>query len=261
MGETRDRTEVPRPRTSVIPPQHGAWAFVGLPAVLGTLVAPTSWWTALVIWAAFTLYPVSYFAGSLARARRGARFRRPLLLWSLAAAVPVLTLIVARPWLLWAGLGYAGLFVVNLAFARRNHERDLANDAVLILQVVALVPLIPLVAAPGAVLPGRVWLLTAVTVLVLLGSTLHVKSLLRERGNPAYARASRRFSVVALVLAAGIGYRWGLPGGLGLVVPFVLLAGRAFKRDWSDWRPGRVGLVELCCFVAVATGASIAVSI
>lgn len=240
-----------------MPPQHGAWAFVGLPLVLGALLAPASWSTLLLAWAAFTCCPASYFALSLARARRGARFRRPLLVWTLAAAVPAATLLVTRPWLAWVGLGYAALFAVNVAFARRNHDRDLMNDAVLIVQVVALVPLTWRLTEPINVVPERVWLLTAVCALVLVGSTLHVKSLLRERRNPAYARASRLFSVVSVGAALVLGWSWGMPAGLGLVAPFVCLAARALKRDWTDWRPGRIGLLELAGFVAVAAGAAV----
>ncbi len=261
----------PRPHarpTSLAPPQHGAWAFLGLPLVLGALVSPASWTTLLLTWAAFTLYPASYFALSLGRARRGARFRRPLLVWTLAAAVPCAVLLAARPWLVWVGLAYAVLFAVNLAFARRNRERDLGNDAALVAQAVALVPLTWLLASSGAgtwalplaSVPDRVWLLTTVCALVLVGSTLHVKSLLRERRNPAYAVASRIFAGASLVLAAGLAVAWGLPEGVALVVPFVVLTARAFKRDWSGWRPAQVGLVELACFVLVAAGAAVAVA-
>lgn len=233
---------------------------MGLPLVLGTLVTPASWTTALLTWAAFTCYPASYFALSLVRARRGDRFRRPLATWMLAAAVPAAVLVAMRPWLLVVGLGYAGLFAVNLAFARRNHERDLVNDAVLILEVVALVPLTWLSAEPHTTVPSQVWLLTALCGLVLVGSTLHVKSLLRERRNASYARASRAFAVASLVAGVGLAGAWGLPGGVALVVPFILLALRAFKRDWSGWRPGRIGLVELACFVVVAVAVALAAS-
>ncbi|MDO9498175.1 MAG: YwiC-like family protein [Nocardioides sp.] len=242
-----------------MPPQHGAWAFVGLPLVLGALATPASWTTLLLTWAAFTCYPASYFALSMARARRGARFRRPLLVWTLAASVPAAALVVTRPWLVAVGLGYACLFAVNLAFARRNHERDLVNDAVLIVEVAALVPLTRWLAEPVDGVPERVWLLTALCALTLVGSTLHVKSLLRERRNPTYARASHAFAISSLVAVVGLAWVWGLPAGVALVLPFVLLTARALKRDWSGWRPGRIGLVELACFVAVAAGAAAAV--
>ena len=244
-----------------MPPQHGAWAFVGLPLVLGALATPASWTTVVLAWAAFTCYPASYFALSLVRARRGARFRRPLAIWMLVASVPATVLVVARPWLVVVGLGYAGLFAVNVAFARRNHERDLVNDSVLILEVVALVPLTWLLAESLTALPTQVRLLTVVCALVLFGSTLHVKSLLRERRNAAYARASRAFALASLGATVVIVWMWGLPAGLALVVPFIMLTMRALKRDWSGWRPGRIGLVELACFVAVAAGAALAVNV
>lgn len=242
-----------------MPPQHGAWAFLGLPLVLGALVAPASWTTLLLTWAAFTCYPASYFALSMARARRRARFRRPLALWAMAASVPVVALVVTRPWLVGVGLGFVCLFAVNLAFARCNQERDLVNDVVLIVEVAALVPLTWLLAEPVIGVPERVWLLTAVCVLTLVGSTLHVKSLLRERRNATYARASRAFAGTSLVAVANLAWAWGFPAGVALVLPFIVLMARALKRDWSGWRPGRIGLVELACFVVVAAGAAAAV--
>jgi len=178
----------------------------------------------------------------------------------LVASVPAAVLVVARPWLVVVGLGYVGLFAVNVAFARRNHERDLVNDSVLILEVVALVPLTWLLAEPHTALPTQVRLLTVVCALVLVGSTLHVKSLLRERRNAAYARASRAFALASLGATVVIAWMWGLPAGLALVVPFSMLTMRALKRDWSGWRPGRIGLVELACFAAVAAGAALAVN-
>ena len=254
-------------RTPLVPPQHGAWAFLGLPLVLGALATPASWSTLLLVWAALTLYPASYFALSIGRARRGARFRRPLVVWSLAAAVPSAVLLVGDPWLVWVGLAYAALFAANLAFARRNHERDLANDGLLAVQAIALVPLTWLLAAPSSgwvpaisSVPQRVWLLTVVCALALLGSTLHVKSLLRERRNPAYARASRVVAAASCIVALVVAAAWGLPAGLALVPPFLVLAARAFKRDWSGWRPARIGLVELGCFVLVAVGAAVALA-
>ena len=255
-GTSRAR---PRTQTSLVPPQHGAWAFIGLPLVLGALVTPASWTTPVLVWAALTGYPASYFALSMTRARRPARFRRPLAVWSLAAVLPVVMLVAARPWLVVVGLGYACLFAVNLAFARRNHERDLVNDAVLIAEGVALVPLTWWLAEQGTTIPQRAWLLTAVCALVLVGSTLHVKSLLRERRNPAYATASRAFAGASLVAAVGIASVWGLPEGLGLVAPFVVLLLRSLKRDWGGWRPARIGLLELTFSVAVAAGAAYAV--
>jgi hypothetical protein len=252
--------------STYLPPQHGAWAFLALPLVLGATVAA---WTPLfvvlaVAWVA--AYPLSYAALGLARARRPGRFRRPLLLWSAVVFPATAVLLVWRPWLLWVGLAYAAAFGVNLAYARRNDERALVNDVVFVAECTAMVAVTWGVGAGGQTwtppaltsVPAPVWILVVVCALVLLGSTLHVKSLIRERRDPRFARASRVLALacvpVALVLAAW----WGWPRGAWLVLPFVVLAVRAFVVGRRPARPGVIGMVELVAFVVVAVSAALA---
>jgi hypothetical protein len=120
--------------------------------------------------------------------------------------------------------------------------------------VTHLVALDPDPATPRALLAAvsaQAWLATLVCAAVLTGSTLHVKSLLRERRDRRYAAASRVFAVACLAASPALALAWGLPAGWLLVVPFALLAARAF-RDWSGLRPGAIGMVELAVFVATA---------
>lgn len=247
-------------RTSLAPPQHGAWAFLGLPLVLGFLVSGPSWTWLPLTWGWVAAYPASYFALSYVRARRPERFRRPLAIWASACAPAAIALVALRPWLLWVGVVYVASFAVNIAYARRNRERDLVNDAIFVGQCAAmvvvtfLVSLDPARTTPWALadaVPAHVWLLTAVCAAVLLGSTLHVKSLLRERRDPRFARASRIFAVACLVASPALATAWGPPSGWLLAVPFAVLAARAFK-DWSGMRPGAIGMVELAAFVLTA---------
>lgn len=88
--------------SSYVPPQHGAWAFLALPVLLGVLVTP---WTPLILLLALAwiaVYPLSYAAFGLARARRATRFRRPLAAWAVVTLVPAIALVVALPWLVWS---------------------------------------------------------------------------------------------------------------------------------------------------------------
>ena len=76
-----------------VPPQHGAWAFLGLPLALGFVVAP---WTPLllVLGVAWVVaYPWSYAALSLVRARRKQRFRKPFAVW-LAVLLPAVVVLL-----------------------------------------------------------------------------------------------------------------------------------------------------------------------
>jgi hypothetical protein len=250
--------------SSYVPPQHGAWAFLALPLALGAVV--TTWTPALlalaVAWIA--AYPWSYAAFGLVRAARPQRFRAPFLVWGAVVLPAAAALLVVRPWLVWVGLGYAVLFAVNLHYARRNDERAMVNDGVLVVECSAMVAVTWAVGAgttswsPPSPVPDDVWVLVMVCALVLVGSTLHVKSLIRERRDPRFARASKVLAVASLPVAAALGAWWGLPAGAWFLVPFTVLAVRAFVVPRRSMRPGAVGMVELACFVLVAASAVLA---
>lgn len=238
-------------RDPVVPPQHGAWGFLGLPLLLGVAAAGWSPWLPLLAVAWVAAYPCSWAVTGLLTARRRTRFRRAALLWTPVCVAAGLPLLVTHPWLLWVLLAYLALFAVNLLEARRRRERSIANDLVLIAECVLLVPVVAgVVDGVGDAVTVDVLLAMLATGLTLLGSTLHVKSLIRERTNPAYTTASRVVAVaspvVVVVACAAAGTAWLL------AVPFVLLAARAVWWHDPTWRPVRIGLVELAGFALVA---------
>jgi hypothetical protein len=241
----------------VVPDQHGAWGFLLLPVVLG--VAAGGWAAAVpvlvVAWVA--AYPLTWALTGLLTAPRPERFRRALVVWSVVAVPAAVAAVVLRPWLVWVGAAYVLLFLVNLWFARRRRERDLANDLVLVAECTAMVPVVAGVAATGgwsapigAMTETDVLVLALACALTLVGSTLHVKSLIRERRNPRFAVASRWYAVASLgVVTVTVALT---TVGWPLVAPFVALAARAFLVRDPRLRPARIGLVELACLLLLA---------
>jgi YwiC-like protein len=260
---TGPRAGVRRP-TPLIPPQHGAWAFLALPLALALTVAPPTWWTAVLAVAWFAAYPASYAGGRMLHDRRPERFRRAFMIWAGATAVPALILVIRFPWLLWVGAVLVALASVNVHYARRHDERALPNDLVLVTECSVLVATTWAVSVDasttswGGGLPVAVLVLTAVCWLVLAGSTLHVKSLVRERGDPRFARASRAVAVLSVAASVGLGVAWGLPSGWVLVVPFAALAVRAFVVGRRPTRVAVIGLIELAMFGLVVAAAWLA---
>ena len=258
---TRSRSSR-RARPEYVPPQHGAWAFLGLPLVLGALLAPVTWLLAPLAVAWVGAYPLSYAALGLVRGRQPERYRAPLVVWSVVVLPSAALLVVARPWLLVVGVGYLLLFGVNAVFARRRDERALANDLVLIVECSAMVLVAGSIGSPVAPwstgVPAEAWLLTAACALVLVGSTLHVKSLIRERADERYAAASRMVAIGSIIASLAGAAAWGLPAGLWLVVPFVGLAVRAYLIPGRSLRPGVIGMVELTMFVLLVICAALA---
>lgn len=251
---------------SPVPPQHGAWAFLGLPIATALVVTP---WTPVLLLLAVTwvaAYPASYFLLAIVRDRSGrhpdpGRFARPLALWSVPALLAGVPLLVLRPWLAWVALAYLASFTVNLAFAARRDERALANDAVFIAQCTAMVPVTWAVGSdPGSwpwPAPGHLWVLTAAVALLLLGSTIHVKSLIRERANPRFSRLSHVMALSSVLAAVGLAAWWGLPSGLLLVLPYAFFAARSLAIRTPP-RPARIGMIELVGFLLLVGCAALA---
>ena len=245
MSTTTARPSSTR-RAPLVPDQHGAWAFLVLPVALA---APVLAWHPVLVplvaaWVA--AYPAAWaLAGRLA-APRPERFDRALRVWAPPAVACALVAVAWRPWLLAVGALYAAGFLVSLRYARARRERALANDVVLVAQCAAMVPV--LVAASGRPLGAPVPLLTAVGALALLGSTLHVKSLIRERRRPAYRWVSLGLAAACLlasVLASPL-------VGVWLVVPAAAAVLRSLIVTDPTWRPARIGMVELAVLVVLA---------
>lgn len=253
--------------TAYIPPQHGAWAFLIVPLVVGFTLAPiTSAGVAFAL-AWILAYPVGYFGGRglLVRIRRGSltrlarrEFRRGVP-WAIALALVGVPLLVARPWLALAGFVVAAVWSASLVITLRRSERDLGNDLVLVVLAVLAVPLVWLVSAPGATpaggfwpdsvaIPGELWLATAATGTFLFGSVLHVKSLLREAGNVRFRRLSVGYHVVALVVFAVASLWWLVGFGPALIRSVLLRPGL---------RPAMIGAVETVVAILFVVAAAL----
>ena len=255
----------------MVPPQHGAWAFLGLPVATAATIAPSGPALVLLVVTWVAAFPASYFLLAIARDRGSRRpdprrFARPLLSWCgllLVAGVPLLLL---RPWLIWVVLLYLATFAVNLGYARRHDERALGNDLVFIGQCTVMVPVTWAVAVGASSVapsdlpapPAHLWVLTVAVGLLLTGSTLHVKSLIRERARPAYRTASRAFAAGSLLASAGLALWWGLPSGLPLVAPFAWFLARSLAMGVPAPRPGRIGMIELVGFLLLVVAAAVA---
>ncbi len=229
-----------------IPPQHGAWAFLIVPLILGALLGAGTWLGLVfaVTWVA--AYPVSYFGGRglLMRIRRGqfttktkAEFRAAVP-WAVVAAVGAVVLIVARPWIVVPGVVVGVIWMASLWLTWIGRERGLTNDLLLTALASIATPFMWAVAndvtALDAVPPG-IWQAAAVSLLFFVGSVLHVKSLIRGARDARWHWASVAFHVVALVLATAMTW-W-------LAAPFLVALARTVAMP-KGLTPKQIGLTE-----------------
>lgn len=216
---------------------------LAVPYLAGLLSAGFRWPDVPLAGAWLSGYLFSYFAFLAAKTRRPARYRAELLLYGTVAAALTAIVVLARPAVLWYAPVYAALIAVNLWHAARRRERALLNDAASVLQSCLMV------LVTGGTLPAFVLCL-----LYFGGTVFYVKTMIRERDNPAYRRWSIAYHAAALPLAAWATW-WAAPLFAWLLVRAAVLPGRG-------WPPKRVGLVEIanCALLLACVVESSAVS-
>lgn len=254
------RPRAPRWRP-IPPPQHGAWAFLVVPVLIGFAISGASpaGWLLLVAWVC--AYPVGYYGGRAltARVRRGSwtrLARRELgraLPWLVLTGLAGVPLLLTRPWLLLAALALGVLWALGLWVAARRGERSMSNDLLLVGQAVAAVPLTVAVVAGPSVLVGDLLVPTATGAALcaayLAGSVIHVKSLLREADDRRWRALNLAWHAVALVAAVLVDPWWALGFVPALVRAIVMRPGL---------RPGAIGGIEAIVAMLVVLAAFLA---
>ncbi|MEU8233347.1 YwiC-like family protein [Actinoplanes sp. NPDC048967] len=217
-----------------VPPQHGAWAMLLVPWLAGVLVAGFHWAHLPLLGAWFTGYLLSYYVLQAVKTRKLARFKAQVLLYGPVTAALGLLVVAVRPPVLAYAPAYALLLAVNVFHARRRRERALLNDLIFVVQSCLMV----LVAATVAGL-GISSVMSAFTAVLLYftGTVLYVKTMIRERGNAAYRKASVVYHACALAAATLL--------SIPAAAVFLLLLVRAIVLPRYRPAPKHVGIIEI----------------
>ena len=234
-----------------IPRQHGAWAMLLLPVLLGVAASEPSPWQLLVAIEALAAYLASTTFQTWFRGRRPLAYRSPLAVYTSLAAVVGVILLLRFPALALAALVAVPLGVIVFRGAQPGTRRDLANSLAQVAQALVLVPVTAWVS--GAWDPQVVVAYTLVAAGYQVGTVLVVRSVLRERGNQAFAAFSAAFHVALVVLAA-----LTLPAAYAVVAAGLAaraialpIAQRRLARGRRPLRPVHVGIVEGIASLAV----------
>lgn len=223
-----------------LPPQHGAWAMLLLPYLVGVAVVGPGWPQLPLLGAWLAGYLLSYYVFQAIKSRRPRRYLAQIRLYALVAAPLALTVVVIRPAVLWYAPAFVALLAVNAGYAWRRRERALLNDLASVLQSCLL---IFVVATVAGVSPERVVPAFVVLLLYLTGTVCYVKTMIRERGSTSYRRLSIGFHLAALVVATLL--------DVGLALIFLVLLVRAWLLPGRALRPAPVGMIEIACSVLV----------
>jgi hypothetical protein len=244
------------PRLRWLPGQHGAWAMLAVPLLLGIAASRPDIGQLPLAGAAVSGYLAMTSAQGWLRGRQQSRYRLPLVVYATAFLACAAILALLRPSVLAAALVLLPAGVLILAISRLRHPRSLLVALLEVLVALVLVPTAASAADPSATvapMTHEVAKATLVAGIYLAGSVLVVRSVIRERERPWFAIGSVAAHLLALpVTLFLISWPYGvLVGLLALRAALVPLARRWLLGRGRQLRPVQVGMVELACAIGV----------
>ncbi len=235
-----------------MPNQHGAWAMLASPLLVGILASGFTW-VQLPLAAFWFAGYFAFFATSLwLKANRRAKWFPPVRAYGMLTVLLGATVLLIQPGLArWTPLFVVPLGIGLYAAAHRQDRALVAGIATTAGS--ALMTVVAYDAGPGSEL-SRAWQLALVQFLYFAGTVFYVKTVIRERDNPAFRWLSAGFHVLALLVVATV---FGVIADDGtawpLLVVFALLLVRAIVVPPYRPSPKQVGIAEVVATVAVAT--------
>lgn len=194
-----------------MPDQHGAWAMLAAPLLVGTLGGGASWLHLLLATTWLVAYLAFHAAGLWLKSRRRRRYSPAARAYTVAVVALGLPLIALDPRLLWWAPVFAPLLAVGLWCAWTRRERSLLNDGATVLAACLMTVVAWQLGTHPYAAPPAAWAWATVLWVYFFGTALYVKTMIRERGNPVMLRLSIGYhalaATVAAALAVGAGFR------------------------------------------------------
>ncbi|WP_276622220.1 YwiC-like family protein [Corynebacterium flavescens] len=261
-----------------IPNQHGAWAMLIAPAVVGTVTSITyfftsfystglPWRSPLAVFATLLAWFFGYFTffalTLVAKARTPQRRRayaRPIYAYGPIAALAGVIVLIAHPALIVWALFFGPLMSVALWETFHGRPRSMASGISTTLASALLIPVLWMAAhhVGFSAIGKQAWISYIFLALYFSGTVPLVKSMVRERNTPGFVRLSIIIHAGALLVflaACAI-------SGVHITVPIILMAvvlALALLRAWwiphdaargNTWTAKRVGKRETPLVVA-----------
>jgi len=233
------------------PRQHGAWAMLAVPLLLGIAATAPAAWHLLLAVAALAGYLAAATAQAWLRARRRPSFIPSLAVYGSTLSAAGLVLLVAFPALALTAIVVVPAGALVVGGARPGTPRDLANSLAQTAIALVLVPAAAYVS--GAWETEAVVGATLVAGGYLVGTVLVVRSVIRERGNRGFVALSVGFHAAFLGVAM-VALPWPYAAcAAGLLARAVALPLVERRRAGTSrpLRPVQVGIVEIVASTTV----------
>ncbi|WP_332455173.1 YwiC-like family protein [Paenibacillus crassostreae] len=221
----------------VIPHEHGGWAMVSVPFIIGMLAGHPSWMHVLLFLAWLFLYLASYpFLQALKKRSKRGHLIKWGITYSVIAVLCVLVPLVKHPELFYFAIPLVCLLLVNIWHVKRKAEREMLNDLCALL-IFALGGAAAYLIGDGGWDRTMVWVILF-NFIYFIGTVFFVKTVFRKRGNQRWFTASRIYHILLLIIPWIVGLPW-------MTLAYVFALVRAFIYGGKQIRPMKVGILEV----------------
>ncbi|WP_040976171.1 YwiC-like family protein [Necropsobacter massiliensis] len=216
--------------------QHGAIVMALLPFLYGMFSSHPIWQHIFLLAGWFALYLMTYPFLNLFKGRNLAFYAK----WSGIYAGAALILALPALYYNWRILYFLGAMLpfvlINIYFVKQKNERAFVNDVAGII-IFALAGMGAYYFSERA-FDATIWLVALYPTLLFFGTTLYVKSVMRERKNPRYLQVSILFHLLCVLGFIVVG-QYAL--ALAFVPPFM----RAVALPKVKLSVKQIGLIEM----------------
>ncbi|WP_034726092.1 YwiC-like family protein [Calidifontibacillus oryziterrae] len=220
----------------LLPKQHGAWAMLILPFILGMAIGAPSWLHIPLFIAWLMLYLATYPLIMVFKNKQKELHLKWVIRYSIIALFGLVVPVFLVPELIFFGLAMFPFFLINIYYGKRNNDRALLNDFSAI-AAFGIGGVASYYVGQGELDQVAIFLFLF-TIMFFIGSTFFVKTLIREKKNPAFRWISWGYHVGVILFVIAIGYPF-----LALAyLPSVIRAIWCYGKTMS---PKQIGILEI----------------
>lgn len=217
--------------------QHGVWAMIILPVILGMMAGGFNFSQVLFLAAWLLLFlsvdQVLFFIKRWKR--KEYEYLKSALFLGLLSFVLLIYPLITDYRIIYFFMAMIPLGIVNMYFAKQKDERNILND-------VAAILIFAIAGGASAYLGTHTFNINVVTVIIIsfvhfVGTAFAVKTVIREKRNPAYHYLSYGYHAVVVVVM----FLWHWILGVMFIPSFV----RALYVAGRNITPKQLGIMEI----------------
>ncbi|WP_170885635.1 YwiC-like family protein [Bacillus alkalicellulosilyticus] len=223
-----------------IPKEHGAWAMVMIPLLLGTFASIPNLFHLL-----FIIAVLSFYCGSgpifayIRRPKIGQSIIPALAIYSGVGIIFIGPVLLYFPRISWLLAIMVPLFLLNIYFAKQKKERLFINDAIGIGALSVLAMIMFYLGTGSELITVHSFTLALLNFFFFIASVFHIKTFIRERGNQTFLYIARGYHLALVVI----------PFFAGLF-PIALIFSASALKNWvmlpsKVFKPMVLGIIEI----------------